>query len=82
MVFYQGAGCRRCGQSGFKGRLGIYEILEIDDELIRKINAGITADQIREYARAHGMLTMFEDGLIKAKMGITTISEILRVTKD
>ena len=82
MTFYQGAGCRRCGQSGYKGRVGIYEVLEIDDELIRKINAGANADQLRDYARAHGMLTMFEDGLIKAKMGITSISEILRVTKD
>ncbi len=82
MTFYQGAGCRRCGQSGFKGRIGIYEVLEIDDELIRKINTGANAGQIREYSRAHGMFTMFEDGLVKAKMGVTSISEILRVTKD
>lgn len=82
MTFYQGVGCRRCGQSGFKGRIGIYEVLEIDDELIRKINAGANADQLRDYARAHGMLTMFEDGLVKAKRGITGIGEILRVTKD
>jgi len=82
MTFYQGAGCRRCGQSGYKGRVGIYEVLEIDEELIRKINTGANADQIRDYGRAHGMLTMYEDGLVKAKLGTTSISEILRVTKD
>jgi type II secretory ATPase GspE/PulE/Tfp pilus assembly ATPase PilB-like protein len=82
MTFYQGTGCSRCGQSGYKGRMGIYEVLEIDETLIKTINSNATADEIREQARAHGMLTMFEDGLIKAKKGVTTISEILRVTKD
>jgi len=81
-TFYQGEGCRRCGQTGYKGRQGIYEILEIDDELTRKINERATANDIKDYARSKGMLTMLEDGLIKAKMGITTISEILRVTRE
>lgn len=82
ITFYQGAGCSRCGQTGFKGRQGIYEILEIDDELIKKINERANANDIKEYARSKGMLTMFEDGIIKAKMGITSLSEILRVTKE
>jgi len=82
MTFYKGDGCARCGSSGFKGRMGIYEVMEIDDELTKKINAHATANDIRDYARSKGMLTMLEDGLVKAKMGITTISEILRVTKE
>jgi type IV pilus assembly protein PilB len=82
IIFYKGEGCHRCGETGFKGRMGIYEILEIDDELTKKINAHATADDIKIYAREHGMLTMLEDGLVKAKMGITTISEILRVTRE
>ena len=81
-TFYQGEGCRRCGQTGYKGRQGIYEVLEIDDELTKKINERATANDIKEYARNHGMLTMLEDGIIKAKMGVTTISEVLRVTKE
>lgn len=81
-TFYKGDGCRRCGQTGFKGRLGIYEIMEIDEGMTKKINERASAVEIKEYARAHGMLTMLEDGLIKAKMGITSISEILRVTKE
>ena len=81
-VFYKGEGCRRCGQTGYKGRQGIYEIMEVDSELTKMINERATANDIREYAREHGMLTMFEDGLIKAKTGITSIAEVLRVTKE
>jgi len=82
ITFYRGEGCHRCGQSGYKGRMGIYEVMEIDEELIKMINTHATADDIKKYAREKGMLTMLEDGLIKAKMGITTISEIIRVTKE
>lgn len=82
ITFYKGEGCNRCGQTGFKGRMGIYEILEMDEELIKMINAHCTADDIKKYAREKGMITMLEDGLVKAKMGITTISEVLRVTKE
>ena len=82
ITFYKGDGCNRCGQSGYKGRIGIYEILEIDEELTRMINAHATADDIKTYARLHNMITMLEDGLVKAKMGVTTIAEVLRVTKE
>ena len=82
LLFFQGTGCRRCGNTGYKGRIGIYEILEIDEEITRKINQRATADEIKRSARNKGMLTILEDGLIKAKMGITTISEVLRVTKE
>ena len=82
ITFYKGEGCNRCGQTGYKGRVGIYEILEIDEELTRMINAHATADDIKIYARLHNMITMLEDGLVKAKMGITTIAEVLRVTKE
>ncbi|MBI2443669.1 MAG: type II/IV secretion system protein [Candidatus Magasanikbacteria bacterium] len=81
-AFAQGTGCRRCGNKGYKGRVGIYEVLKIDEDITRLINERRAADTIRAYARTHGMLTMLEDGLIKARMGITTISEVLRVSKD
>ncbi|MBI5221992.1 MAG: type II/IV secretion system protein [Candidatus Magasanikbacteria bacterium] len=82
MTFYQGEGCRRCNNSGHKGRIGIYEVLEVDADLAQKINQRATADTIKDYARKKGMITMLEDGLVKAKQGITTIVEVLRVTKD
>ncbi len=81
-IFYQGEGCKKCGQTGYKGRLGLYEVMEINDEIIKKINQNGNANEIKEIARKNGMLTMMEDGLIKAKMGQTTIGEMLRVSKE
>lgn len=82
LTFYKGEGCRRCGLTGFKGRQGIYEVMEIDEGMTKKINERASALEIKTYARSRGMLTMLEDGLVKAKLGITAISEILRVTKE
>jgi type II secretory ATPase GspE/PulE/Tfp pilus assembly ATPase PilB-like protein len=82
LSFFKGEGCTRCGQTGYKGRMGIYEVMEIDEGLVKKINERSPADEIKQYAREHGMLNMLEDALIKAKLGITSISEILRVTKE
>ncbi len=82
MSFYHGEGCRRCSNSGYKGRIGIYEILEINQDIVKKINERATADIIKQFAREQGMMTIMEDGLIKAKQGITTIEEILRVSRN
>ncbi|MFA6427246.1 MAG: ATPase, T2SS/T4P/T4SS family [Candidatus Magasanikbacteria bacterium] len=82
MTFYRGEGCARCHKSGYKGRMGIYEVLTITEELIKRINERATAQDIKDYAQEHGMVTLFQDGLVKAKQGITTIEEILRVTKE
>ncbi|MEK7084369.1 MAG: GspE/PulE family protein [Patescibacteria group bacterium] len=82
MLFFRGAGCPRCGQTGYKGRIGIYEVLPIDKPLQKIIAENGTVADIRSYAAAHGMMSLLEDGLIKAKQGITTIEEILRVTKE
>ena len=82
ITFYHGEGCRRCGNSGYKGRIGIYEVMEINKEISQKINERANADVIKDFARDQGMITMLEDGLVKAKQGITTIEELLRVTKE
>jgi type IV pilus assembly protein PilB len=82
MVFYRGEGCPKCNKSGYKGRMGIYEVLVIDEEIIKLINKKANAQEIKEYAEKNGMINLFEDGMIKAKKGITTIEEILRVTKE
>ncbi len=82
MTFYRSEGCARCGKSGYKGRVGIYEVLEVDDELAKKINARATADEVKDHARAHGMMTMLEDGIIKAKQGQTTVEEVLSATRE
>ncbi|MFZ2978705.1 MAG: hypothetical protein WA057_03480, partial [Candidatus Magasanikiibacteriota bacterium] len=82
LLFYRGEGCRRCNNTGYKGRVGIYEVLDIDKDMAKKINERATADVIKEFAREKGMTTIMEDGIVKAKQGITTIEEILRVSKD
>ena len=82
MLFYRGKGCKRCNNSGYKGRIGIYEILENDEELSSLMIKRATTNEINNYAMKNGMLSIVEDGFIKARNGITTIEEILRVTKE
>ena len=82
ITFYRGEGCRSCGNTGYKGRIGIYEVLEIDKELSTIISARGSVDDIKKYAAEHHMIFMLQDGLIKAKQGITTIEEVLRATRD
>ncbi|KKT25844.1 MAG: Type II secretion system protein E [Candidatus Magasanikbacteria bacterium GW2011_GWA2_43_9] len=80
--FYHAPGCKKCNQTGYKGRIGIYEVLDVDAGVADLINKHGTAPEIQEYAVTHGMITMFEDGLVKAKRGITSIEEVLRVTRE
>jgi type IV pilus assembly protein PilB len=82
LTFFHGEGCRKCGKSGYKGRVGIYEVMEITEPMKRKINERANALEIKEEAIKEGMVTILEDGIIKAKQGITTIEEVLRVTRD
>jgi type IV pilus assembly protein PilB len=81
-TFWRGSGCTQCNNEGYKGRMGIYEVLEITPEISRLINAKANAHEIKEAAIKEGMITMVEDGFIKAVKAVTTIEEILRVTKD
>lgn len=82
VVFFEGAGCEKCGQSGYKSRMGIYEVLDNTEEIQKMILGRSTTNQIQEKAVAQGMVQMWQDGFIKAHLGQTTISEILRVTKE
>jgi type IV pilus assembly protein PilB len=82
LLFYRGKGCKQCNNSGYKGRIGIYEILENDDEMASLILKNADADLIRQATKKKGVLLMIEDGFIKAKNGITTLEEVLRVTKE
>ncbi|MCF6311190.1 MAG: GspE/PulE family protein [Verrucomicrobiales bacterium] len=75
-----GAGCRTCRMTGYKGRLGIYEIFNINDEVTHMINAEMSTPQLRKKARELGMRTLREDGVRKVLSGITTAEEVVRVT--
>ena len=77
-----GPGCEVCGTTGYKGRLGIYEVLEITEEISKLIVSNAVSDQIQTKAIEEGMITMQNDGLMKTLAGLTTIEEILRVTRE
>ena len=79
-VMYHGAGCDRCGKSGYKGRKGIFEIFKVDDTIQRLIFDHAPATLLRQRAREMGMRTLREDGMLKVSSGMTSLSEVLRVT--
>lgn len=81
-TFYKGAGCLECNDTGFRGRLGIYELLVVDEKLGVCINSGGSAQELKEQAIKNNMISLKADGLDKVKQGITTIEEVLRVTEQ
>lgn len=82
VTFYRAHGCDRCGNSGFRGRIALFELLIIDDEINRLVLARAEARVIQRAATDAGMRTMLADGIIKARGGLTTIDEVLRVTRE
>ena len=79
VIFYKGRGCDACRQTGYKGRVGIYELMSVNEELAEMIVRRAPVSELKEAARANGMKTLQEDGFRKAKDGLTTIEEIMRV---
>ena len=77
---FHGAGCDKCGRTGYKGRKGIFEIFKVDDTIERLIFDHAPATLLRQRAREMGMRTLREDGMLKVASGMTSLSEILRVT--
>ena len=80
--FMRGAGCPKCHNQGVKGRFGIFEIFEINEEIEKLIYSGGTAAQMRSIAKKLGMRTMREDGVRKVLAGQTSVEEVLSVTVD
>jgi type IV pilus assembly protein PilB len=76
----KGAGCPSCGTKGYKGRVGLYEVLEISDELRELILVGASALEIKKKAMEQGMITLRRSGLIKVAAGLTTLEEVIRET--
>ncbi|MBI4334821.1 MAG: type II/IV secretion system protein [Chloroflexi bacterium] len=76
--FLYGAGCKSCVQTGYRGRTGLFEILQLNDELRAMLLAGASAPDLRARAIKDGMVTLARDGMLKVKAGLTTPSEILR----
>ena len=79
---YEGKGCQVCHLSGYAGRIGIFEVLIVDEGIKDLITNKADAEKIEEYAKSNGMETMFDDGLEKVKQGLTSLEEIMRVAKE
>ncbi|MFZ5391528.1 MAG: GspE/PulE family protein [Patescibacteria group bacterium] len=82
LSFKRGAGCKQCNNQGYRGRIGIYEIFEISEQVSQLILNRAPASELKKEAQRQNMLTMLEDGFIKAANGITSLEEIMRVTMD
>jgi len=80
-TFYRPRGCAQC-QSGYRGRIGVFEFLPLSDKIRQLILERVTAQQIHRAGAEEGMCSMYEDGLAKAIQGVTSIEEVLRVTRD
>ncbi|HYV33340.1 MAG TPA: GspE/PulE family protein, partial [Candidatus Limnocylindria bacterium] len=83
LIFYHSAGCKECGNLGYNGRIGVYEVLENTDAMQKLIFTENTSmAEFRKVAQAQGMLTMVQDGLLKALDGVTDVEEVFRVVGE
>jgi len=82
ITFYHGKGCEECRQTGFRGRIAIFEFLQIDEEIRKEIINRSSTEIIKKIALKNGLFTLRQDGWEKVKLGRTTISEVLRVTLE
>ncbi|MDW8354439.1 MAG: type II secretion system ATPase GspE [Bryobacterales bacterium] len=82
IVTWRGLGCEHCFGTGYSGRVGIFELMEMNDEIRKLIMRQADASQIAAAARRHGMRTLREDGWEKVRAGVTTPEEVLRVTQE
>jgi type IV pilus assembly protein PilB len=79
---WKGSGCDKCRNTGYTGRLGIYELLVMDDTLRDMVTRNPDVTQLRKYCRERGLITLRDDGFAKAEQGLTTVEEVLRVTES
>ena len=79
---FKGKGCGQCGNAGYLGRIGIFEVLVVSEKISREILDRVTAQEIETTSRTEGMITMKQDGYLKVLEGITTLEEVLRVAQD
>ncbi len=79
---YYGKGCKLCANTGYAGRIGVFEVLAVSEKIREMIMKRSDADEIRKQAEEEGMKTMIEDGIKKALSGLTTVEEVLRATRE
>jgi len=81
-TFYRPVGCNECANTGYQGRMGIYELMPVDDKIRQLISKNVDAGQIRKAAKENGVKFLRHDGAQKVLQGSTSIEEVLRVTQE
>jgi general secretion pathway protein E len=79
ITLFRGRGCSQCNDTGYMGRIGIFEVMKFNEKIGKLVMEHKSASNIEEVAIADGMITMLQDGFMKALEGVTTIEEVLRV---
>ncbi len=82
MKIYRPKGCAGCNYTGYRGRLGIFELMLVDDDIRALVSQNIDAKSIKKKAQEKGMRTLRADGARKVLSGVTSVAEILRATED
>lgn len=82
LPFWQAVGCEKCNHTGYKGRIGVHEVLEVTPKIAELMISKASSGELQDEAVKEGMILMWEDGFIKSIQGITTIEEVLRVSKE
>jgi type II secretory ATPase GspE/PulE/Tfp pilus assembly ATPase PilB-like protein len=79
-VLYRKVGCPRCNRTGYRGRIGIFQLLVMNDELEKLASSGAPRDAIEREAMENGMRSLWDDGIAKVSAGLTSIEELARVS--
>ena len=79
---WRGAGCESCNGTGYRGRQGIFELMELNEEIRNLVMKDADASVLTEAARRQGMRSLREDGWLKIERGVTTVEEVIRVTQE
>jgi type IV pilus assembly protein PilB len=80
--FYKGIGCRKCRNTGYNGRLGVHELMFVNDELRDAVVAGQSVAQLRKISASYGMITLRHDGFRKVREGLTSLEEVIQICGD
>ena len=81
-IAYRAKGCSSCNRNGYRGRMGVYELLPVDEDVRQLVLKNVDSGTIKKKAMEKGMLTLLDDAALKVAQGLTTIAEVLSVTQE